>query len=70
MQILMCYFSIVTDELESGAAWALGPHRLVCGKDSDAEAFSAIDAATGAVLPVLPPPTYSQSARPRASCRQ
>ena len=41
----MCYFSIVTDELESGDAWALGPHRLVCGEDSDAAAFSAIAAA-------------------------
>jgi len=41
----MCYFSIVTDKLESSDAWALGPHRLVCGEDSDAAAFSAIDAA-------------------------
>jgi hypothetical protein len=66
----MRYFSIVTDELEAGDAWALGSHRLVCREDSDAAAFSAIDAATGAALRVLPPPTYSQSARPRASCRQ
>jgi plasmid stability protein len=35
----MCYFSIATDELASGDAWALGPHRLVCGEDSDAAAF-------------------------------
>jgi len=41
----MCYFSIATDELASGDVWALGPHRLVCGEDSDAAAFSAIDAA-------------------------
>ena len=41
----MCYFGIVADGLESGDAWALGPHRLVCGEDSDAAAFSAIDAA-------------------------
>jgi hypothetical protein len=41
----MCYFSIVADELESGDAWALGPHRLVGGEDSDAAASSEIDAA-------------------------
>jgi hypothetical protein len=30
---------------QAGDAWALGPHRLVCGENSDAAAFSAIDAA-------------------------
>ncbi len=29
----------------AGDAWMLGPHRLVCGDDFDAAAFSAIDAA-------------------------
>jgi hypothetical protein len=29
----------------AGDAWALGPHRLVCGDDSDPAAFLAIDAA-------------------------
>jgi hypothetical protein len=30
---------------QAGDAWALGPHRLICGENSDAAAFSAIDAA-------------------------
>jgi hypothetical protein len=30
---------------QAGDAWALGPHRLVCGENSDAAAYSAIDAA-------------------------
>jgi hypothetical protein len=30
---------------QAGDAWTLGPHRLVCGENSDAAAFSAIDAA-------------------------
>jgi ParB-like chromosome segregation protein Spo0J len=30
---------------QAGDAWALGPHRLVCGENADAAAFSAIDAA-------------------------
>ncbi len=29
----------------AGDAWTLGPHRLVCGDDLDAPAFSALDAA-------------------------
>ena len=29
----------------AGDAWSLGPHRLICGDDSDAGAFLAIDAA-------------------------
>src|SRR5208282_6631404 len=44
----MCYFSIVTDELASGDAWALGPHRLVCGEDSDAAAFPRSTPRSGA----------------------
>ncbi len=30
---------------QAGDAWTLGPHRLVCGDDCDAAAFSAIDVA-------------------------
>jgi len=30
---------------QAGDAWTLGPHRLVCGENFDAAAFSAIDAA-------------------------
>jgi ParB-like chromosome segregation protein Spo0J len=30
---------------QAGDAWALGPHRLICGENSDVAAFSAIDAA-------------------------
>ena len=31
----------------AGDEWRLGPHRLVCGDDGDAEAYRAIDAAIG-----------------------